>query len=417
MALAKDRLILKKLPSQGSFNIDLPASKSISNRLLLIGKLADEPFAINNLSEANDTVIMQKALTSEHYEIDVGHAGTAFRFLTAYLTLTQKEYKLTGSNRMQERPIGPLVDALIKLGADIIYEKKEGFPPIRIKAKKLKSSHTSISGEISSQYISALLMIGPKLPYGLELKIENNIASRPYINITLELMKSFGIDYSWNEANVISIKPQKYICKDVYVESDWSAASYWYGLVAISTNISINLKGLQLESLQGDQVISDIMNKFGVKTTYTEGGITINKTDNFSTPEFVELNFEDCPDLAQTVCVVGAILGVNLLISGIESLKIKETDRVSALRKELKKFNVHLTQLPSKFSKNSSSVHYLQEGKAKWTPEISVSTYTDHRMAMAFSLLSHLGEISIENPNVVKKSYPTYWVEWSKLHP
>jgi 3-phosphoshikimate 1-carboxyvinyltransferase len=385
--------------------IELPSSKSEANRLLIINALANKSLTITNLSQARDTQTLDQLLNNweEKSEFDVLDAGTAMRFLTAFLAInTQKEVILTGTERMQQRPIKILVEALNSLGCHIEYVKNEGYPPLRIqKMEKQSENSISIPGNISSQYISALLMIAPSLPDGLSITIEPPIFSKPYINMTLSLMKKAGIHITEKD-NTYHIASQNYRPIKHRVESDWSAASYWFSIIALSPlNTSTFLVGLRKNSYQGDQAIVEIMEQLGVETQWEDEGIRITKKE--ATPlKSISLDFKKCPDLAQTVLVASAALGINLELTGLESLKIKETDRVVALQKELSHFGAHLIE--------DSQEHWsLKTGSFSYHPDQSIHTYEDHRMAMSFAPLGMLGPIIIEDVDVVNKSYPGYW--------
>ena len=394
--------------------IQLDGSKSISNRVLIIRALCEENFEIHALAQSHDTALMQSLLDSEANTLDAGPAGTTFRFLTAYLSLQKGSYILTGTERMKQRPIAVLVNALRNLGADIDYLEQEGYPPLSIKeAKNIGKNHQlSISADTSSQYISALLMIAPTLPQGLELNLEGTIVSRPYIEMTLDLMAYFGVQHQW-EGNLIAIPPQKYQPKDFTVEADWSAASYYYAMAAFAEKVDLHLFGLFENSLQGDAVLVKMMTKFGVQTTFTDRGIHLTKSDEMR--PFFEYDFIRCPDLAQTLFVICGGLGVQGLFTGLETLKIKETDRIAAMQNELGKIQVWLSQLPARFSQKSSKIYYSIEGKALVENTPVFSTYEDHRQAMAMAPLALLGTVEIEEPTVVKKSYPAFWQDLEKL--
>jgi len=395
----------KNSTSKEICSINLPSSKSESNRLLVMQALSNGKIAIDNLSSARDTQTLIKLLKNEKdlNTFDVLDAGTAMRFLTAYFSVaSKKEVVLTGTDRMQKRPIGILVNALNSIGAEISYEKEEGYPPLKIKPFKQQiSSKISIPGNISSQYISALLMIAPSLPQGLEISIEPPVFSKPYIDMTLGLMQLSGIQYSENE-NVISIKPQNYQESTQSVESDWSASSYWFSIIAQSKiGEKVFLKGLKSKSFQGDNVIKEISENFGVNFQFEKNGVTLEKRDEIQKQQLI-LDFKKCPDLAQTILPCAASLNVNLEMTGLESLRIKETDRIAALQNELSKFNCPLTE-PEKGSwKLDSSNFTAEEG-------IEIETYEDHRMAMGFAPLAMKHGIQIKDIEVVNKSYPSYW--------
>ena len=388
-------------------SIYLNSSKSESNRLLIIKALSEKKITIKNLSKANDSVLLKNLLESENLVVwDAQDAGTSFRFLTSFLAIKKEHVVLSGTERMKQRPVKVLVDALNKIGADILYLENEGFPPIYVKGKiNQVKNKLDIPGDISSQYISSLLLIAPLLEKGIEINIEEPFYSRPYVNMTLNLMNSFGIK-SEVKGNKISIKNQEFSSGSYIVESDWSAASYWYSILSISDNINnLTLKGLKKKSNQGDSVISELMKSFGVNTQYKEDGIVLTKI-KFDTEE-IELDFRDCPDLAQTILVVAAYHKIKLKISGVESLKIKETDRLLAMKNELKKIGCDF------YEKDNSWV--LEKRSREIDDELSIDTYKDHRMAMAFAPLASKKSIIINDPDVVVKSYPTYWEDLKKV--
>ncbi len=390
-------------PSKNIFtSILLPSSKSESNRVLIINALCEQPCSLSNLSEARDTQTMLRLLASDDLTLDVLDAGTTMRFLTAYCTAKNRETVLTGSARMCERPIQLLVEALRDLGATIDYVRQEGFPPIHIRDFKPVKNKLAIRGDVSSQYISALLMIAPMLPLGLELELLGKIASMPYIQMTLQLMENFGVTHAWNN-NTIHISPQKYHAATYAVESDWSASSYWYAIASLAHQAEIKLLGLKKDSLQGDAEIVPIMEKLGVSTVFEADGVLLRKT---KTEKSFEWDFTHCPDLAQTIAVVGAAKGVAMKMTGLESLKIKETDRIVAVRDELAKFGIQAIDI------NDAALHIApQELKA---PNAMIKTYKDHRMAMAFAPLGLHFEVEIAQPEVVEKSYPRFWEDLQK---
>ncbi|MDJ1499302.1 3-phosphoshikimate 1-carboxyvinyltransferase [Xanthocytophaga agilis] len=386
--------------------IQLASSKSESNRSLVINALSGGKGTLTNLSEARDTQTMQRLLASNDQIWDVLDAGTTMRFLTAYAAITNQEKIMTGTARMCERPIGLLVDALRVLGATIDYVKQEGYPPIHIKGFQFSGkSHIQIRGDVSSQYISALLMIAPLLPEGLQLELTGVIGSRPYIEMTLRQMEAFGVYHEWN-GNIIRVKPQTYQPTSYQVESDWSGASYWYSIVALAEEAEIELLGLKENSLQGDSHIAEIMVPLGVTSTFTKRGVLLKKIT--AQPSIV-VDFSDCPDLAQTVAVCCAAKGIEAEFTGIESLKIKETDRVKAIQNELGKFNGELIEVEINH-KYKIPKPVLQDNH---TP-VRIHTYDDHRMAMAFAPLGLQRETVIEHPNVVVKSYPGFWDDLRK---
>lgn len=383
-------------PLQGE--VQLTSSKSESNRALLINALSGNKLQLSNLAAARDTQTMIRLLQETSQTWDVLDAGTTMRFCTAFLAVKGKGETITGTVRMCQRPIGLLVDALRKLGATIEYLGEEGYPPLKITGiKEQKETLIEIPGNISSQFISALLMIGPCLPKGINLKLTTEVFSRPYIEMTLGLMNRFGVNAIW-EKDTISIAPQEYIGGSYAIESDWSGASYWYSMAALGKEVDLKLLGLKEESLQGDQEITWIMEKLGVKTVYDEKGAHLTKTDEVV--KNININFKTCPDLAQTVMVTAALLGSKLNMSGLESLRIKETDRITAMQNELAKLGASL----------------IEDGDAwKMTPgtlpsEIkTIETYDDHRMAMALAPVAMVAPITIDEPLVVAKSYPGFW--------
>lgn len=380
--------------------IQLPASKSESNRALIISALSQGRARVHNLSEAADTQTLQRLLAEAPDRMDVGHAGTAMRFLTAFQAFQARDVELTGSARMQQRPIGPLVDALRHLGAEIHYLAEDGYPPLLICGRnaRFRGSEVSIPGDVSSQYISALLMIAPTLPDGLTLHMTGTVGSWPYIRMTLDIMSRFGIAWA-QEGPTIRVARQHYRGGDYAVEADWSAASYWYCIAALAPEADIALPGLRKDSLQGDQAIAGIMAPLGVTTTWAEDGIVLRKSGP-PTVELLEWNFRDCPDLAQGVFAAMAALGVRGRFTGLESLRIKETDRIAALQNELGKFGATLAE--------SAGVWELG---GNFRPQAArIATYDDHRMAMALAPLALTGAaLEIEDPAVVGKSYPRFW--------
>ena len=387
--------------------IYLNSSKSESNRLLIIKALSEKEITIKNLSKANDSVLLKNLLESENLVVwDAQDAGTSFRFLTSFLAIKKEHVVLSGTERMKQRPVKVLVDALNKIGAEILYLENEGFPPIYVKGKiNQVKNKLDIPGDISSQYISSLLLIAPLLEKGIEINIEEPFYSRPYVNMTLNLMNSFGIK-SEVKGNKISIKNQEFSSGSYIVESDWSAASYWYSILSISDNVNnLTLQGLKKKSNQGDSVISELMKSFGVNTQYKEDGIVLTKI-KLDTEE-IELDFRDCPDLAQTILVVAAYHKIKLKVFGVESLKIKETDRLLAMKNELKKIGCDFYE--------EGNYWLLEKRKREIDDELSIDTYKDHRMAMAFAPLASKKSMIINDPDVVVKSYPTYWEDLKKV--
>jgi len=378
--------------------IAISGSKSESNRLLILKQLYPN-FQLKNLSNSDDTVHLQEALMSDSDVIDIGHAGTAMRFLTAYFAVNEgREVILTGSKRMQDRPVKILVEALRMLGADIEYVGKEGYPPLRIKGEKLIKNTVSIEGNTSSQYISALLLIASSLENGLEIELLGETTSVPYIKMTLALLDQLGISQSW-KGNIIKIQPVKHIeNKVVTVESDWSSASYFYSLVAISDNGKVNLSSYQKDSLQGDSSLIEIYKHFGVDTDFDKNTITLTKKD--IDLKLLSLDLRDSPDLAQTVVVTCFGLGIACDITGLHTLKIKETDRLVALKVELEKLGA-MVEITDK------SLHLRSSNKTN--ENIAIDTYQDHRMAMAFTPLALKVPIIINEAEVVSKSFTSFW--------
>ena len=389
----------------------LPASKSESNRALILHALAGGG-QLQNLSDAHDTQLMRALLAAAPgtAQLSAEDAGTVMRFLTAYLTVTGWRGELTGTARMQERPIAVLVEALRQAGADLAYAGNEGFPPLYLRgfapaAAPAGPTRLSVRGDVSSQYISALLMVGPYLPGGLELTLTGPVGSRPYIDMTVALMARFGATCTTNaDATRLAVPAGRYQAADYAVESDWSAASYWYALVALApAGSEITLPGLRQQSLQGDQAVAGMMVHFGVETTYVPGGVQLRQVPRPTAPAALRLDFTDCPDLAQTVAVVAAALAVPVDMIGLESLRIKETDRITALQTELAKFGGDLQEVEDGVFRAVSA--------SFWVESQSVATYHDHRMAMAFAPLALRGPLAVEGPQVVRKSYPQFWRE------
>lgn len=376
----------------------LPASKSMSNRALVINEFCSVPTQLKNLSEARDTKTMIALLKSDANTWDVKDAGTTMRFLTAFATVTHKLKTITGTVRMQQRPIRVLVNALRDIGAKIEFLENDGFPPIQIKSFEQKTNTLSIRGDVSSQYISALLMIAPALPLGLKLQLEGKIGSRPYIKMTLDIMQHFGVDHSWND-NIITITPQKYIPTPFIIEPDWSAASYWYSFVALSKNSKVLLKNSTKYSFQGDSVLCQFMSELGVDTKFTDEGAWLTKTKHKNTFNY---DFSDTPDLAQTIAVICAVKGIKGQFKGLESLRIKETNRIQALQNELAKIGASLIERDNMWQLNPSNL----------LPDAAIfNTYEDHRMAMSFAPLCLLMDITFEDKSVVNKSYPQFWID------
>ena len=376
----------------------LPASKSISNRALIINALAGGRSELHNLSDANDTQLMLRLVNATDKVIDVEDAGTTMRFLTAYFSITNQQRILTGTARMKERPIAILVDALRKLGVEIEYLENEGFPPHEIKKfSEQKTNNIRIRGDVSSQYISALMMVAPILPAGLTLTLEGKVGSRPYIEMTASLMKHFGIATNVL-ADQIIIAHQSYKPEPFTVESDWSAASYWFAFAALAEKADLVLPRLLSNSLQGDSAIAKIMDGLGVKSQFENGLLTLSKKES---KKELHYDFTDCPDLAQTVSVVCAAKNIKGYFTGLESLRIKETDRIKALQNELSKIGADLHE--------EDSEHWTLIPSRSLPTQASFLTYKDHRMAMAFAPLATVMDVEIERPDVVRKSYPNFW--------
>lgn len=384
-----------------SVSITLPSSKSICNRALIIKALSGGKEIIENLSDCDDTRVMVKALKEMSPVIDIMAAGTAMRFLTAYLSTTEGTHVITGTERMKQRPISILVNALRSLGADIEYTDNEGFPPLKINGHTLDGSKISLPGNVSSQYISALMMIGPALKNGLELTLTGNIISRPYINLTIKIMEEFGAKAEWTDESTLKVYPDKYKSVPYYVESDWSAASYWYEIAALSENAEIILPGLFEKSFQGDSKVAEIFKNLGVTTEYHDKRVILKNNGNCT--DRLVYNFIDQPDLAQTFVVTCCMMNIPFRFSGLQSLKIKETDRIAALIKETAKMGYVIEE------REDSILEW--NGKRCETDFISgIDTYEDHRMAMAFApAVLKTGHLIINNPHVVSKSYPHYW--------
>ncbi|MGL4851930.1 MAG: 3-phosphoshikimate 1-carboxyvinyltransferase [Phocaeicola sp.] len=409
--------------------IQLPASKSISNRALIINALGKGTHTPQNLSDCDDTQVMVRALQAAVGEtIDIMAAGTAMRFLTAYLTVTPGSRIITGTERMQNRPIQLLVNALRELGATIEYVKKEGYPPLQITGGSWTKGSICLPGNVSSQYISALLMIGPVLPHGLTVSLEGEVISRPYIDLTLQLMSDFGAQAEWKNSNELFVSPQPYQSVPYFVESDWSAASYWYQIVALAPQeATVVLPALFEKSYQGDSQVAQLFGALGVETIYknskesnnhyelAEAKDTREQRESNACSSYVilrksgeavkrlEVNFINQPDLAQTFVVTCAMLGISFHFSGLQSLKIKETDRMAALITEMKKLGYVLTE-------SEGSILSWEGERCEMAPDCSIDTYEDHRMAMAFAPASLvLPTLTINEPDVVSKSYPNYW--------
>lgn len=388
--------------------IQITGSKSESNRLLLLQALYPE-INIENVSNSDDSQLMTKALAATEQVIDIHHAGTAMRFLTAYFaTQNNRETIITGSKRMKERPIKILVDALNQLGADISYKENEGYPPLLIKGKQLTKNKVSLDANVSSQYISALLLIASKLENGLELTLNGKITSVPYINMTLSLLSELNIETKF-EGNVITVKPlqKKLEPKTLTVESDWSSASYFYSIVALAeVGTSIEISSYKKDSLQGDSALAEIYKSFGVSTVFQDKGVLLTKENEVNKETAIDFNLANSPDIAQTIAVTAFALGLESNLTGLHTLKIKETDRLEALKTEIEKLGgaVDIT---------NETLHLKVTNKIK--ENVAIATYNDHRMAMAFAPLALKTPLEIEDYMVVSKSYPTFWDDLKQL--
>ena len=396
-------------PKTLNATVALPASKSISNRALIIYALSGGQMLPQNLSDCDDTEVIIEALRNMPEVINIKAAGTAMRFMTAFLSVTEGTHTLTGTERMKHRPIGILVDALRSLGAEITYAGEEGYPPLRITGRKLEGGTLEIAGNVSSQYISALLMIGPALEKGLELRLTGDIISRPYIDLTLWMMGEFGADAEWTSSDTITVRPKPYEQHDYFIESDWSGASYWYEIMALmnGSDAELRLTGLKDGSKQGDSVVRYIFSLLGVKTVFQSKKsnkpqtVTI-KANGRCLPK-LEYDFVNSPDLAQTFVVTCAAKGIPFQFKGLSTLKIKETDRIEAMKKEMRKLGYVIE------SRNDSELIWNGE-TCEPTMEQGIDTYEDHRMALAFAPYAlKSGSIIINNPQVVTKSYPSFW--------
>lgn len=398
-------LLLKTSQANLQGQIAVTGSKSETNRLLLLQALFPN-ITLANTSNSDDSEVMQKALVGNEEIVDIHHAGTAMRFLTAYFAVKEgREVVMTGSSRMQERPIKILVEALAQLGVEISYLKEEGYPPIRIKGKKITASKVTLAANVSSQYISALLLVASKLENGLELTLEGEITSIPYIKMTLALLNDLEIQTSF-EGNVIKVYPKaEEVAKEMVVESDWSSASYFFSLAALADTASITLSSYKENSLQGDSELVSLYEKLGVKTTFQDNKMTLVKQENF---KFGTIDFElnNTPDIAQTIVVTCLGLGIGCHLTGLHTLKIKETDRLEALR-------IELTKLGANISVTNDSLTLVATNTIN--PNVKIATYNDHRMAMAFAPLALKVPIIIEDAGVVSKSYPDFWKDLTNL--
>ena len=387
--------------------IKLEASKSISNRLLIIKNLTNLDFKIHNLSNANDTQVLLKVLSNfENKEIiNCEDAGTALRFIIPFLASKKGKWEIFGTKRMHQRPVGPLVESLKQLGCHISYLEKEGFPPVCISSNGLVGGSLSIKGDVSSQYISALLLVAPTLKKGLNITISSVLNSAPYVKMTLELMKSFGVNYNWDN-NRIEVKEQEYVLRSSTVENDWSAASFWYSFIALSKEGSIKIPQLYKNSIQGDAILSDLYTSFGVNTEFNENGVLLRKS--IKVAKEVNLNLSNHPDLALPIVVTCAGLGIKGQLNGLESLKIKESDRLFSIKKELNKFNVSVEI-------DDSSIK-IKENQKIVKPTSIVECHNDHRIAMSIApLCMKVDSIKFDDKDVVNKSYPKFWEDFNNI--
>lgn len=389
-----------------SGSIFLPGSKSLSNRALIIRALCGQSFPIHNLSEADDTRILLNALETDLNIIDTGSAGTAMRFLTAYLSIREGEYILTGNTRMQERPVGVLVEALRTLGASIDYLSKEGFPPLKIKGSSLnQKARLVVQGNISSQFISALLLIAPRLPDGLTLEWEDNLVSRPYVEMTLRMLRYFGVSCQYTDHGV-HIPQQEYMAREYTAEPDWSAASYWYAMAALSEDVNLQLEKLEPGSMQGDCAVASRMEAFGIRTEFKSTGAYLSRKNEFFYPK--AMDFRETPDLAQTFICLCAFKRLDARFTGLETLPFKETDRISALQAELAKTGVQFTEKNGIFSLDCKTMHVSED--------IIFDAWGDHRMAMSLLPLCMVtGSVKIRGAGTVAKSYPGFWKDLQSI--
>lgn len=402
-------MILKKSELIDGKNIHITGSKSISNRLLILAHLFGNIDMIN-LSNSQDTTLLKHAIESDADVIDIHHAGTAMRFLASYLAIQEgRTTVLTGSNRMKQRPIKALVDGLRELGADISYLENEGYPPLKIVGKKLTKNEVNIAADVSSQFITSLVLIGGKLENGLTIHLDNEVTSKPYLEMTLTMLSNIGINARYHEKTIVIESHSDSLRTSHYeVESDWSSASYFYSLAAIGRKI-INLKSYKTLSVQGDSVIKEIYwQYFGINTLsdLAENSIALMPESNFVSPEKIVLDMNDCPDIAQTLCVTAAVLKIPFEISGLKTLKVKETDRLVALQNELQKLGV--TTIIT-----NDTIESVSFGEAD--QHIKIETYNDHRMAMAFAPIALVSDIEILDENVVEKSYPEFWDDFKTV--
>jgi 3-phosphoshikimate 1-carboxyvinyltransferase len=398
---------ISKSPKNLIGQINLPTSKSESNRALIIQALSKNKFRIDKLSHSDDTLILNSILKhTESSTFDVGASGTAMRFLTAYFSQQSGSRILTGSERMKERPIRLLVEALIELGAEITYLDQKGFPPLEIKGRQIEGGEITIDGSMSSQYLSALALIAPCMPKGLKIKLSGEVISKPYLTMTLKMMESFGVKSSWKNSE-INIANQVYNTNNLSsyeIEADWSSASYWYQIAAFSEEVDFKMMGLKKESLQGDAALVSYFEPLGVQTTFIEGGVHLSKKKVEIPVNNIHVELMNTPDIAQTLAVTYAAKEIYAELYGLRTLRIKETDRIKALITELKKIGVSPIDL------DIGNLLIPKINKSIHAPKEAFKTYKDHRMAMCLAPLSMLFDsVQIENPEVVSKSYPDFW--------
>ncbi len=393
-----------------SIVIQLKGSKSISNRLLLINHLYEELLSFENLSTSKDTQVMQTALSSKESTIDIHHAGTAMRFLTAYFSIQEgREVILTGSERMQERPIGVLVEALRELGAEIEYLKNKNYPPLKISGKKLEGGQLKINGGISSQFLSALLLIGSRLPKGLQLIPEGKIVSLPYLEMTIKMQNRLGIDTKIENEGIVVPFKENIEKRLFFVESDWSSASYLYETLSLGIRNKAEIEFLESNSLQADAVIPNLFEQFfGIHSVFEGKKVKLSKIEDFIFPKKIEIDCWNFPDIAQTLCITAVGHQIPIRLNGLDTLTIKETDRIGALKKELHKMGIEVQT-------TQNSLQILEYHNFNSNPYIEIETYNDHRMAMAFAPLLQKVSFGIKNKEVVEKSYPEFWDDFKKL--
>ena len=387
-------------------SVCISGSKSESNRLLLL-RAYTSFFKISNLSDSDDTQLMISAIESDKKEINIGHAGTAMRFLTSYFSsISEKSKVLTGSERMRQRPISILVDALRDLGCDIEYIEKKGFPPLKITGKNILSNSVSLPANVSSQYVSSLMMLGVSLKNGLKIILSSNITSLPYLLMTKKIIERIGGIVKIQEREIFIEPFKEKVISEQFVESDWSSASYFFSLAALSSSVNLTLSKFFNDSLQGDSKLVDIYKMFGIETIFEDDQIILKK-NKISLPKNIHLDLRDNPDLAQTIIITCLGLGIDCTLEGLHTLKIKETDRLFALKNEIEKFEVDKVEI----TENSITL----ENNSDLKHDVTIDTYNDHRMAMSFAPLSLLLPIKINNPEVVTKSYVNFWNDLESL--